>query len=144
MGGEVQCCSNHICYIVVPSWKLDSCVGIIWSPCLWWWHDMYTRQFMVIFFQKHFRSIKSKLMAVYPDAFPDDSAVEALDRRPDLERPTWLLPFWLPNQLSSNNIVLNSYKFTTVEPRNLRTDRNYCKTSSYQYNFIFINSMFTC
>lgn len=33
------------------------------------------------------RSIKAKLIAIYPDAFPDDSTVEALDRRPDLELP---------------------------------------------------------
>ncbi|XP_052179438.1 uncharacterized protein LOC127792856 [Diospyros lotus] len=37
-------------------------------------------------FQK-LRSLKAKIMATYPDAFPDDSAIEALDRRPDLEIP---------------------------------------------------------
>ncbi|KAI5671094.1 hypothetical protein M9H77_11458 [Catharanthus roseus] len=33
------------------------------------------------------RSMKTKLLATNPDAFPDDSTVEALDRRPDLEQP---------------------------------------------------------
>ncbi|CAN8265952.1 unnamed protein product [Cochlearia groenlandica] len=33
------------------------------------------------------RSIKSKIMATYPDAFPDDSASDAFDQRPDLELP---------------------------------------------------------
>ncbi|KVI00719.1 kxDL motif-containing protein 1 [Cynara cardunculus var. scolymus] len=31
------------------------------------------------------RSLKAKIKATYPDAFPDDSTIEALDRRPDLE-----------------------------------------------------------
>ncbi|PWA81732.1 hypothetical protein CTI12_AA184430 [Artemisia annua] len=35
-------------------------------------------------FQK-LRSLKAKIKATYPDAFPDDSTLEALDRRPDLE-----------------------------------------------------------
>ena len=33
------------------------------------------------------RSMKSRIMATYPDAFPDESKREALDRRPDLELP---------------------------------------------------------
>ncbi|KAG7559195.1 putative domain KxDL [Arabidopsis thaliana x Arabidopsis arenosa] len=33
------------------------------------------------------RSIKSKISATYPDAFPDDSTSDAFDRRPDLELP---------------------------------------------------------
>ncbi|KAH7660681.1 hypothetical protein IHE45_15G009200 [Dioscorea alata] len=33
------------------------------------------------------RSMKAKLMATYPDAFPNDSASKILDQRPDLERP---------------------------------------------------------
>ncbi|XAR72538.1 hypothetical protein NMG60_11019216 [Bertholletia excelsa] len=37
-------------------------------------------------FQK-LRSMKAKILATYPDAFPDDSIIEALDRRPDLEVP---------------------------------------------------------
>jgi len=37
-------------------------------------------------FQK-LRSLKAKILATYPDAFPDDSMIEALDRRPDLEIP---------------------------------------------------------
>lgn len=37
-------------------------------------------------FQK-LRSMKAKILATYPDAFPDDSTIEALDRRPDLEMP---------------------------------------------------------
>lgn len=37
-------------------------------------------------FQK-LRSMKAKLMATYPDAFPDESTREALDQRPDLEIP---------------------------------------------------------
>ncbi|KAK1375561.1 KxDL domain-containing protein [Heracleum sosnowskyi] len=37
-------------------------------------------------FQK-LRSMKTKIVATYPDAFPDDSATRALDRRPDLEMP---------------------------------------------------------
>ncbi|XP_073157652.1 kxDL motif-containing protein LO9-177 [Henckelia pumila] len=37
-------------------------------------------------FQK-LRSLKTKLLAAYPDAFPDDSAMDALDQRPDLELP---------------------------------------------------------
>lgn len=31
------------------------------------------------------RSMKSKIMATYPDAFPEDSTSEVIDRRPDLE-----------------------------------------------------------
>ncbi|KAJ4702984.1 kxDL motif-containing protein 1-like [Melia azedarach] len=37
-------------------------------------------------FQK-LRSMKVKILATYPDAFPDESTIEALDRRPDLEMP---------------------------------------------------------
>ncbi|KAL3522840.1 hypothetical protein ACH5RR_015674 [Cinchona calisaya] len=37
-------------------------------------------------FQK-LRSMKAKILATYPDAFPGDSTIEALDRRPDLELP---------------------------------------------------------
>ncbi|CAK9133496.1 unnamed protein product [Ilex paraguariensis] len=37
-------------------------------------------------FQK-LRSLKAKILATYPDAFPDVSTIEALDRRPDLEMP---------------------------------------------------------
>ncbi|VVB04412.1 unnamed protein product [Arabis nemorensis] len=33
------------------------------------------------------RSIKSKILATYPDAFPDESTSDAFDRRPDLELP---------------------------------------------------------
>jgi len=33
------------------------------------------------------RSMKAKILATYPDAFPDGSAKEVLDRRPDLEMP---------------------------------------------------------
>ncbi|KAI4297056.1 hypothetical protein L6164_036964 [Bauhinia variegata] len=37
-------------------------------------------------FQK-LRSMRSKILAAYPDAFPDDSEGEVIDRRPDLEMP---------------------------------------------------------
>ncbi|POO00968.1 kxDL motif protein [Trema orientale] len=37
-------------------------------------------------FQK-LRSMKSRILATYPDAFPDGSEREVLDRRPDLELP---------------------------------------------------------
>ncbi|GMH01416.1 hypothetical protein Nepgr_003255 [Nepenthes gracilis] len=37
-------------------------------------------------FQK-LRSMKAKILATYPDAFPDSSTRELLDRRPDLEMP---------------------------------------------------------
>ncbi|KAM4112392.1 hypothetical protein ACJW30_05G137200 [Castanea mollissima] len=37
-------------------------------------------------FQK-LRSMKSRILATYPDAFPDDSTGEVVDRRPDLEIP---------------------------------------------------------
>lgn len=37
-------------------------------------------------FQK-LRSMKAKIMATYPDAFPDESTREVLDQRPDLELP---------------------------------------------------------
>ena len=33
------------------------------------------------------RSMKSRILAMYPDAFPDDSKQEELDQRPDLEMP---------------------------------------------------------
>ncbi|KAL0911072.1 hypothetical protein M5K25_019183 [Dendrobium thyrsiflorum] len=33
------------------------------------------------------RSMKSRLKAIYPDAFPDASTIKILDQRPDLERP---------------------------------------------------------
>ncbi|GFP95961.1 kxdl motif-containing protein 1 [Phtheirospermum japonicum] len=33
------------------------------------------------------RSLKAKIMATYPDAFPDNSTIEALDQRPNLELP---------------------------------------------------------
>ena len=35
----------------------------------------------------HCRSMKGKLLATYPDAFPDSSTTMILDQRPDLERP---------------------------------------------------------
>ncbi|KAL3833708.1 hypothetical protein ACJIZ3_008444 [Penstemon smallii] len=37
-------------------------------------------------FQK-LRSLKGKIVATYPDAFPDHSMIETLDQRPDLELP---------------------------------------------------------
>ncbi|XP_061363492.1 kxDL motif-containing protein LO9-177 isoform X1 [Gastrolobium bilobum] len=37
-------------------------------------------------FQK-LRSMKSKILMTYPDAFPEDSMSEVIDRRPDLEMP---------------------------------------------------------
>ncbi|XP_050370149.1 uncharacterized protein LOC126788220 [Argentina anserina] len=37
-------------------------------------------------FQK-LRSMKSRILATYPDAFPDDSKKEVHDQRPDLEMP---------------------------------------------------------
>ncbi|XP_038708522.1 kxDL motif-containing protein 1-like [Tripterygium wilfordii] len=37
-------------------------------------------------FQK-LRGMKAKILATYPDAFPDESTIEVLDRRPDLEMP---------------------------------------------------------
>ncbi|KAH0985297.1 hypothetical protein GBA52_012474 [Prunus armeniaca] len=37
-------------------------------------------------FQK-LRSMKSRILATYPDAFSDDSKQEVLDQRPDLEMP---------------------------------------------------------
>ncbi|KAJ0017588.1 hypothetical protein Pint_11217 [Pistacia integerrima] len=37
-------------------------------------------------FQK-LRGMKAKILATYPDAFPDESTREALDQRPDLELP---------------------------------------------------------
>ncbi|EPS70996.1 hypothetical protein M569_03767, partial [Genlisea aurea] len=33
------------------------------------------------------RSLKTKIAATYPDAFPDNLAIQALDQRPDLELP---------------------------------------------------------
>jgi hypothetical protein len=33
------------------------------------------------------RSMKSRILTTYPDAFPDDSTGEVLDKRPDLEMP---------------------------------------------------------
>ncbi|RRT68444.1 hypothetical protein B296_00025078 [Ensete ventricosum] len=33
------------------------------------------------------RSMKAKLIATYPDAFPDGSTVNMIDQRPDLETP---------------------------------------------------------
>ncbi|KAK9132845.1 hypothetical protein Scep_012373 [Stephania cephalantha] len=33
------------------------------------------------------RNMKAKILATYPDAFPDDTESEVLDQRPDLERP---------------------------------------------------------
>ncbi|KHG23126.1 Cytochrome P450 [Gossypium arboreum] len=32
-------------------------------------------------------SMKAKIMATYPDAFPDESTKEVFDQRPDLEVP---------------------------------------------------------
>ncbi|RWR81834.1 kxDL motif-containing protein 1 [Cinnamomum micranthum f. kanehirae] len=37
-------------------------------------------------FQK-LRSMKAKILATYPDAFPGDSGSKILDQRPDLEKP---------------------------------------------------------
>ncbi|XVF23122.1 hypothetical protein REPUB_Repub13aG0010500 [Reevesia pubescens] len=37
-------------------------------------------------FQK-LRNMKAKIMATYPDAFPDESTREVFDQRPDLEVP---------------------------------------------------------
>ncbi|PSR98092.1 Cytochrome P450 CYP72A219 like [Actinidia chinensis var. chinensis] len=36
---------------------------------------------------QHLISLKAKISATYPDAFPDDATIEALDQRPDLEIP---------------------------------------------------------
>ncbi|XP_051129110.1 uncharacterized protein LOC127250012 [Andrographis paniculata] len=33
------------------------------------------------------RGMKAKIMQIHPDAFPDDSTIEALDQRPNLELP---------------------------------------------------------
>ncbi|CAA0832287.1 Unknown protein [Striga hermonthica] len=33
------------------------------------------------------RTLKGKIMATYPDAFPDNSTIKTLDQRPDLELP---------------------------------------------------------
>ncbi|KAE9447595.1 hypothetical protein C3L33_20507, partial [Rhododendron williamsianum] len=33
------------------------------------------------------KSLKAKILATCPDAFPDDSTIEAFDQRPDLEMP---------------------------------------------------------
>uniref|UniRef100_A0A1J3FQS3 KxDL motif-containing protein 1 n=2 Tax=Noccaea caerulescens TaxID=107243 RepID=A0A1J3FQS3_NOCCA len=33
------------------------------------------------------RSIKAKILATYPDAFPDESTSDTFDRRPDLDLP---------------------------------------------------------
>ncbi|KAJ0450088.1 putative KxDL motif-containing protein [Helianthus annuus] len=38
-------------------------------------------------FGTNVQSLKAKIKATYPDAFPDDSTLEALDARPDLEVP---------------------------------------------------------
>ncbi|XP_078178119.1 kxDL motif protein isoform X1 [Carex rostrata] len=40
-----------------------------------------------IFMKLSCRSMKSKLKATYPDAFPDSTTSEMLDERPDLDRP---------------------------------------------------------
>ncbi|KAK9064716.1 hypothetical protein SSX86_016098 [Deinandra increscens subsp. villosa] len=40
-----------------------------------------------IFLKLRGSSIKAKIKGTYPDAFPDDSTIESLDRRPDLEVP---------------------------------------------------------
>ncbi|CAN4081951.1 unnamed protein product [Withania somnifera] len=37
-------------------------------------------------FQK-LRSMKAKIISTYPDAFPDNTTIQALDQRPDLEMP---------------------------------------------------------
>ncbi|RVW23987.1 hypothetical protein CK203_092060 [Vitis vinifera] len=42
----------------------------------------------LIFFPFVTRSMKAKMLATYPDAFPDDSKSEILDQRPDLEIPS--------------------------------------------------------
>ncbi|KAL3643741.1 hypothetical protein CASFOL_014556 [Castilleja foliolosa] len=42
---------------------------------------------LLLFLNKCFWSMKAKVMATYPDAFPDNSTIEALDQRPDLELP---------------------------------------------------------
>ncbi|TXG48106.1 hypothetical protein EZV62_027400 [Acer yangbiense] len=43
--------------------------------------------YTLVFCNEQFRSMKAKITATYPDAFPDESAREALDQRPDLEMP---------------------------------------------------------
>lgn len=37
-------------------------------------------------FQK-LRSMKAKITSTYPDALPDNTTIQALDQRPDLEMP---------------------------------------------------------
>ncbi|XP_047262609.1 kxDL motif-containing protein 1 isoform X2 [Capsicum annuum] len=37
-------------------------------------------------FQK-LRSMKAKIISTYPDALPDNTTIQALDQRPDLEMP---------------------------------------------------------
>ncbi|KAL0011844.1 hypothetical protein SO802_006952 [Lithocarpus litseifolius] len=55
-------------------------------------------------FQK-LRSMKSRILATYPDAFPDDSTGEVVDRRPDLEIPHWRELQRLDKEISDNQRI---------------------------------------
>ena len=73
--------------------------------------------FLSFLFLLTFRSMKAKLMATYPDAFPNDSASNILDQRPDLERPLWY-PFrelhWIPEEDVYNNYIMFCIYLATV------------------------------
>ena len=86
---------SHICrvpdsYFVVKS-ILCSWLKLCWLYTLlfscgnpdfdavWWFNSL-----PLLIFN---RSMKSRILATYPDAFPDGSTGEVLDRRPDLETP---------------------------------------------------------
>ena len=56
-------------------WLLS--LGYLDFGAIWWFNSL----------SLIYRSMKSRILATYPDAFPDDSTGEVVDRRPDLEIP---------------------------------------------------------
>ena len=54
-------------------WLLS--LGYLDFGAIWWFNSL----------SLIYRSMKSRILATYPDAFPDDSTGVVVDRRPDLE-----------------------------------------------------------
>lgn len=69
---------HHLTFYICFCWQNLSTEYILLYPLV---------LFLVYPFSFTVRSMKSRILATYPDAFPDESTSEALDRRPDLEMP---------------------------------------------------------
>lgn len=75
--------STRACYPPPPLPKTHiSYVSFLWLIFIFIY---FTKSYIKGWLTLSCRSMKSKIMATYPDAFPEDSSSEVIDRRPDLE-----------------------------------------------------------